>query len=205
VCVWAGWEIEPYVDDAIVNRSIKGLIHKAESPQWGYNDYNRGTLQCNKRYKRTPQLVSQLTIREIMVRQSIICGERKFLAVGLYQIVPDTLNEAVNALHISRDATFTPQLQDKIFAYYLVHIKRPSVREYIIGNSSIGTALDDMSSEWASIANRNGNTNYAHNRVIVSRDRTRRTLEDARSHYQNAIRNNVPHEIAWLTSIGVSP
>jgi hypothetical protein len=73
-----------------------------------------------------------------------------------YQVIPDTLRDAVNKLKISPKEKFDGKMQERIFNEYLIAMKRPAIAKYV--NSPIDDpkllhdAVKQLSLEWASIA-----------------------------------------------------
>lgn len=120
--------------------TLLDLMKKGESGARGYNAYNRGTYGKDTIGGREEIDFSELTVAEIQRRQSLPLGtpgnfstERVF-AIGKYQVIPDTLQAAVDHLGIQPDEKFTPQLQDKIFTGYLLVEKQKAVYGYVTGD-----------------------------------------------------------------------
>ncbi len=127
------------------------LISRGEG---GYNSYNRGTqyghiVPANQHFD-----FSQMTLDELARRQSLpISDPGKVFAVGKYQIIPPTMHGAVERLHLDTNERYTPEIQERIFADYLIRDKRPDIYSYIIGqpSASLHAAQKAASQEWASI------------------------------------------------------
>ena len=119
------------------------------SGEGDYNSFNRGVAGDSRNEKID---FSNMTVGELMRRQSLT-GKDRIFAAGKYQVVPDTLKEAVKLMKIDPNAKFTPELQERIFAERLVGTKRPALQAYRLGKSDDATsALYDASKEFASIA-----------------------------------------------------
>lgn len=106
---------------------------------------------CNKT-KGGYQLINnvkviELTIEEIQKKQK----DRDLFAVGRYQLVPDTLNDAVEKLALDVNQKLDEEMQDKIFDEYLIKIKRPKIIAYLENDGSIEDAMYVSAMEWASI------------------------------------------------------
>jgi hypothetical protein len=140
--------------------SLGAAIAKGESAKGSYNAANMGTKN-NKIVPVKDKLdLENTTVGEIIRRQSIKWGatneNEKLFAVGKYQIIPQTLLEAVKKLNISPNEKFSGPLQERMFNEYLLKIKRPAISEYL--NSAVDDpvllkkALKQLSLEWASIA-----------------------------------------------------
>lgn len=127
------------------------LISRGEG---GYNSYNRGTqhghiVPANQRLD-----FSQMSLDELARRQTLaISDPDKVFAVGKYQIIPPTMRGAVEKLHLGSKERYTPEVQERIFADYLIRDKRPEIYSYIIGqpSASLHAAQKSASQEWASI------------------------------------------------------
>ena len=77
-------------------------------------------------------------------------------AAGKYQVITPTLRAAVKELGLDPKLKFTPEVQEQI-AQWLYFKKNPTLASYIKGgNVSVEDALDDLSTEWQAIGNRNG-------------------------------------------------
>ena len=139
---------------------IGSEIAKGESAKGSYNAANKGTRENKIIAVKEKLNLEEMTIEEIMRRQAIKWGSanenEKLFAVGKYQVIPDTLRDAVAKLKISPKEKFTGQLQEKIFTDYLIAMKRPAIVKYL--NSSVDDpkllhdAVKQLSLEWASIA-----------------------------------------------------
>ena len=119
------------------------------SGEGDYNSFNRGVAGDSRNEKID---FSNMTVGELMRRQTLK-GKDRIFAAGKYQIVPNTLKEAVQLMKINPNAKFTPELQERIFAERLVGTKRPALQDYRLGKADDATsALYDASKEFASIA-----------------------------------------------------
>lgn len=151
-----GLNKRPEIADA--NNELLSFIGKGESGGYGAaNDYGNGRTQWgvmdsyfSERYNKP---LDQLTIREIQDIQSGGFGTREVFAVGAYQLIPDTLNEAVTALGLTGDEVFNQELQDRIAIEYLAADKRPDLRDWLRGVEGVtrDEALMAFAKEWASI------------------------------------------------------
>ena len=75
--------------------------------------------------------LSKMTIKDIMEKQSLPAGSPdKLYSVGKYQIDPVTLKNAVQALNIDVNQTFSESTQDLICQEYVVARKRPKLVAY---------------------------------------------------------------------------
>ena len=191
---------------------LRDLIHRGESRARGYNDYNGGTYighdgQPRIRGSSRPIDFSRMTLGELQARQH----RGEIFAVGLYRIIPDTMDGAVAMLGLDPNQRFTPALQDRIFSEYLVSAKRPEVRDYITGQprATLHAAEVAMALEWASFGDpdRGGASHYGSaNRAAIGVGETARALEQMRADYQAGIARGLSPEAAFrAVTVGDAP
>jgi peptidoglycan hydrolase-like protein with peptidoglycan-binding domain len=180
------------------------------SGEGGYNSYNRGVAGD----ARGAQIdFSQMTVGEIMRRQDLPAGDPdRLFAVGKYQFTPNTLEEAINQTGVDRNARFTPQLQEKLFADYLIDEKRPSVRAYVTGEATGPQALERaqhaLALEFASVGTpRNGGRgaydgDSAGNMASITTAETATALNNMRDQYQRNIQSGMQPEQAYRALSG---
>lgn len=111
---------------------------------------------CNKT-KGGYQLINnvkvvELTIEEVQKKQK----DRDLFAVGRYQLIPNTLNDAVDKLTLDIDQKLDEEMQDKIFDEYLITVKRPNIIAYLENDGSVEDAMYASAMEWASIGVQKG-------------------------------------------------
>lgn len=141
-----------------VTSSVLGNL--IASGEGGYGSFNRG--RAGDSPGETIDF-SRLSLREIMRRQSLPRNDRnRLFAVGRFQVIPSTMRGAVNALNLDLDQTFTPELQERVFADYLIDGKRPQIKRYITGASRDRSAAQlALAREFASVADpRTGRSYY---------------------------------------------
>lgn len=145
---------------AVGSTNVGAAIAEGESAKASYNAANKGT-RGNKIIAVQEKLnLEDMTVEEIMRRQSIKWGSAnekdKLFAVGKYQVIPDTLIDAVAKLKIDKKQKFNGQLQEKIFTEYLLGMKRPAISKYLNSTTDdpvlLKSAVKQLSLEWASIA-----------------------------------------------------
>lgn len=180
------------------------------SGEGGYNSYNRGVAGD----ARGAQIdFSQMTVAEVMRRQDLPAGDpNRLFAVGKYQFTPNTLEEAINQTGVDRNARFTPQLQEKLFADYLIDEKRPSVRAYITGEATGPQALERaqhaLALEFASVGTpRNGGRgaydgDSAGNMASITTAETATALNNMRDQYQRNLQAGMQPEQAYRALSG---
>jgi murein DD-endopeptidase MepM/ murein hydrolase activator NlpD len=173
-------------EQAIIESGLAHAIVKGESA-YDYNAANKvkgGLQNLSGKYELT-----NMSVAEVMALQK----EHKIFAVGKYQVVPDTLKDAIKSLGIDPKTKFDAATQDHIFASYLLSTKRSAVREYITGEVSdtkqhlidAGVAL---AKEWRALADPRTNLTYGgksdkNNKASVSWEEVRAALIKARSLY----------------------
>lgn len=140
--------------------SVSEAIAKGESAAGSYNAANKGT-RGNKIIGVSEKLnLEDMTVGEVMRRQSIKWGavneNEKLFAVGKYQMIPDTLSDAVRTLNIDPKEKFSGALQERMFSEYLISKKRPEIARYLNSPTDdpklLHQAVKAASLEWASIA-----------------------------------------------------
>ena len=182
------------------------LISKGEG---GYNSYNRGVAGDAKGAQID---FSQMTVGEVMRRQDLPKNDPdRLFAVGKYQVIPGTMEEAVKSLKIDPNAKFTPQLQERIFADYLIDEKRPSVKAYITGQSNgeqgLGKAQLALAQEFASVADpRTGKSYYdgdsGGNHSSITAKQVETALNTMREQYQKNVQGGMSATEAYRALSG---
>jgi peptidoglycan hydrolase-like protein with peptidoglycan-binding domain len=188
------------------NNVLGTLISSGEG---GYGSYNRGRAGDANGAQID---FSQMTVGEVMRRQDLPRNDpERLFAVGKYQMIPGTFEEAVNTLGIDRNARLTPQLQERMFADYLVDEKRPQVRAYITGETSGAQGLQGaqlaLAREFASVADpRTGRSVYdgdsAGNSASISAAEVATALNQMRGQYQQNIGSGMSPSEAYRALSG---
>lgn len=123
---------------------LGNLIGRAESS----NDYSAYNLieggQLKSRYKTD---LTEWNLNEILRAQA----SKKMYAVGRYQLLRATLEEAVSSLRLSLDHLFNEGVQDFIFDKYLITRKRPAIMAYIENRGDYRKCRLSLAREWASL------------------------------------------------------
>jgi hypothetical protein len=126
-----------------------------------YESYNTGTWRVPGGHVGHSELnpprgtVTGRTINEILSTSSLPGTDRRRLfAVGQYQITFPRLRGAVAAMGLTGNERMTPELQDRIFAEYLVPTAHNgALGRYIFeGTGTVDDAQYAAAREWASIA-----------------------------------------------------
>ncbi len=187
--------------------TLKGLIFEGESGVRGYNSYNRGSMRCAKSNRKKLDLTN-MTIKDIQYYQSLpACSQDKLLAVGHYQIVPETLDKAVKALNIPRHKPFSPEVQDTIFALYLAKEKQPAIKRWIYTGQDLNRAAHAVAGEWAIFktpyTNRGVYDGHGNNHARISAKRVVRALQKARDDYLQLTDAGLDPDTAYAAALGV--
>lgn len=183
---------------------LGGLVAKAESGG-NYNAFNRGNAGDSKQGQYD---FTKMTIGQIMQLQA----QGKVFAVGKYQMIPDTLTDAVNKLNLGRNTLFTPEIQEYMFQNYLVSSKRAAVKGFITGQTNnLQEAQMDLAREFASIgvpySGREGKRSFTKggtyyvgkggNKASVSDTQSAQALQESRAIYAKAKQDGKSDQEAW--------
>ena len=181
------------------------LIGRGEG---SYNSYNRGNAGDSSK----PQNLTDLTVGEVMRRQELSKSDPNYLfAVGKYQFVDSTLKETVEKLGIDKNAKFTPQLQEKMFADYLIDEKRPAVHNYITGKTGgpqgLHSAQVALSMEFASVGDpdKGGRSHYdkvGNNSASITPKEVQTALDHMREQYQKNLQSGMTADQAYKALSG---
>ncbi|MCX0433359.1 hypothetical protein OD808_21015 [Aeromonas veronii] len=114
-----------------------------------YSAYNKTTPKLKSFYKTD---LTSLTLNELMQKQK----ERKVFAAGRYQIIPNTLKDAIMYLSLDMSLKFDEETQDRIFDEYIIRVKRKKFIDYLEGSGSVEDAIYAWSMEFASAGVRKG-------------------------------------------------
>ncbi|REC61965.1 hypothetical protein DRF65_13135 [Chryseobacterium pennae] len=145
----------------VANTKEKDTTKKSYKYKWAHSEF--GNLiamressdnynKCNKTkggFKEVNNLnLADLTVEEIQEKQK----NRDLFAVGRYQLIPITFNDAISNLKLNLNDKMDKDKQDEIFDEYLIKIKRPKIISYLEGNGNLEDAMYSAAQEWASIA-----------------------------------------------------
>lgn len=190
------------------NEDLATLIHMGESRRRGYNDYNRGSDGRAASNKANIDLTN-MTIGDIMRYQSYPIGHpERLFAVGKYQVIPNTMRDAVSSLGISLNEKFTPQLQERIFVEFLATKRknRYDLEKYIRGKGdNLGGAVNSLAYEWASLQKMDGRGHYdgkGNNKAHIPVSAIKVAVEKARERYAQLIKDGVPADKAYGIALG---
>lgn len=132
--------------------ALLDAIGKAEGA-----DYNTLYGYAEKRYGVD---ITDMTIAEVRQLQNKMVKDNGISsAVGKYQVLRSTLNDAIKALGIKPTDKFTPELQDKIAQWLLQ--SRTNYAQWLEGKGDVGKFQNGLASIWASVPNLSGVSQYA--------------------------------------------
>ncbi len=119
-----------------------------------------------------------MSISEVMQAQK----NRDMFATGRFQIIPSTLQDAVNKLKLDTSKIYNEEMQDKIFEEYIIKIKRPSFINYLEGDGDVEDAIYDWAKEFASAGVRKGKS-ISPEKIHVSDEQGRPIYENGKKKY----------------------
>lgn len=193
-------------NEPIAKGTFKHLIKIGESGQRGYNSYNRGSTRCAGSNKSSLN-ISGMTLKQIAYYQALPkCSANKLHAVGFYQDI--NINRCKRALNLPDSTIYSPAIQDKCFALYLVGEKQPAIKYWITsGNNNIRQAGHMASAEFAGlkspILGRGYHDGNGNNKATVSAQSVLNALQNARKIYQEKKAAGASHEEAYTAALGV--
>lgn len=168
-----------------------------------YNRYNKGSKHG---YKQGNAPFQNMTLAEVVRLQNLPPSHPdKLFAVGKYQIIPDTMKEFLrnNDYGITMNDKFTPEVQDKAFAYLSMK-KRRRIGSFITGGTNdIVGALDAAAYEWASVQDSNGKPKYGgiNAKAPTKVGDVKNALIRARASYAELIKQGIDPKTAFLKAI----
>lgn len=187
---------------------LLSLIKVGEAGKRGYDSYNRGSKKCRASNKER-LAITNMTVGKVMELQSLpTCSKSKLHAVGMHQIIQDTMSYCVNVLGIPKSRKLTPDLQNYIFANCLAGKKRPAIEHYIKSGEGIVSAAHSVSEEWAAfkspILGRGVHDHIGINKATIGYKKVFSSLNLARSVYQEEIKKGSSQKQAYAKALGVN-
>lgn len=144
-----------------VYQKLSDIIGGAEGSD-SYEAYNTGTRKINGKdkvihsYSNAPSgKLTNKTINDIVADGLCLTPENtdRTFASGKYQITAKNLQAARDAMRLTGDEKFTPEMQDRIFREYMLPVMTRGLNNYI--NYGMGTANNAQKAAagtWAAIA-----------------------------------------------------
>ena len=197
---------EAIAEPMIAKGTLKHLIKVGESGKRGYNSYNRGSTSCAKG-NRANLAISGMTLDQIAYYQALpACHSSKLLAVGFYQDID--VRRCQRRLNLSGSTIYSPAIQDKCFALYLVGDKQPAISRWITTGKNQKMAGHYASAEFAGLESpllgRGYHDGNGSNKATVSADKVMEALQNARAIYVKRIAEGVVHDTAYAEALGVT-
>ena len=178
---------------ALAGGPLGTLIGKGEG---GYQSFNRGRAGNSAGQKHD---FSQTTVKDVVLAQK----NRQFFAIGKYQLIPTTLQGAIDRLNIDTAKLFTDDLQEFIFRNYLIKSKRPDVFRYITGDVvDVKRAQKALALEFASVGEPDsGRSHYGGvggNQASITLAQSAEALNQERALYADALSKGAKPSDAWI-------
>jgi len=179
----------------------------------GYGSFNRG--RAGDAHGMTIDF-SDMTLAEVQAAQHLDRHDpNRLFAVGKYQIIPSTMDNAVEHLRLDPNQKFTPELQERIFADYLIAEKRPAIESYIRGDAgaTLHGAQKAAAMEWASVDDPDtpgspykAYIGVSNNHSSIRANRIGDALNTMRAEYRADIARGLKPDEAWsaVTHVAVS-
>lgn len=139
--------------------AFKKMVSHNES-RGNYNAYNQGTIGNKTIAADRKYDFSKMTLNDYLAHTKMGFGKGRIFAWGKYQMIPSTTRDAMKSMGLSGKELMTPELQERMFAEYLVKEKAGRGKKdndsplyrYIIGEHNNRTeAINASAKEWASI------------------------------------------------------
>lgn len=185
----------------IKSMTIDSVIAKGEG---NYNSVNLGKKYG---YKSSTRDLESMSVGQVLSAQQ----KKEFNAAGKYQVLPSTLQGAIDAGIVSIAEKFNADVQERIVQQYLLTAKkgRGNVENYITGKSDNLTAANlDLSKEFASVASPFTGKSYyggvANNKARISVDDAQNALKASRELYAQAIASGKSAQDAWKAAFNGS-
>jgi len=177
------WHFHPVVFLGALHTKSHGWAHSKFADLLGRiesrNDYSAHNV--TKTGRPVPHYNTKLTtmsISEVMQAQK----NRDMFATGRFQIIPSTLQDAVNKLKLDTSKIYNEEMQNKIFEEYIIKIKRPSFINYLEGDGDVEDAIYDWAKEFASAGVRKGKS-ISPEKIHVSDEQGRPIYENGKKKY----------------------
>ena len=188
-------------EKTIKSMTIDSVIAKGEG---NYNSVNLGKKYG---YKSSTRDLESMSVGQVLSAQQ----KKEFNAAGKYQVLPSTLQGAIDAGIVSVAEKFNADVQERIVQQYLLTAKkgRGNVENYITGKSDNLTAANlDISKEFASVASPFTGKSYhggvANNKARISVDDAQNALKASRELYAQAIASGKSAQDAWKAAFNGS-
>jgi hypothetical protein len=198
--------------------TVAYLIWRGESKRRGWNDWNNCPSKGRCRSNAVNHRFTAMTIGQIKTMQRRAGSPGGVFAVGMPQLIPDTMNTCTRQLGIRDSELFDERLQVRLLADCLTRSpKRAFIHRAIAGNGSIERAGVDVALEWASISspsyfkfdgrachvNRGCYDGYGVNHAGIKASHMQAALRLARDAYAREMAQGTPERIAYVRALGI--
>ena len=197
---------EVIAEPVVATGTLKHLIKVGESGKRGYNSYNRGSTRCAKS-NRANINIAGMTLDQIAYYQALpTCHSNKLLAVGFYQDID--VRRCQRRLNLAGSTVYSPAVQDRCFALYLVGSKQPAIERWITKGKQARMAGHYASAEFAGLSSpilgRGYHDGNGNNKATVSASKVMSALHNARAIYLKRRAEGVGHDDAYAEALGVT-
>lgn len=108
-----------------------------------------------------------------------------YFALGAYQFIPQTFQDAVQRMGLPGNTVMSPQVQSKMAIELMIGgTKRPALAAYLNGTSNdLDKAMEDITYEWAALATKSGKSAHegkGNNRASIGYQEMAALLQQAR-------------------------
>lgn len=176
---------------------IGGMIQQAESK----GDYGIANTPRSNGHKISDIRVDNMTVGE--VRQAQENGD--IFATGAYQIIPNTLQEAISKGFIDENTPYNKETQDRLYTDYLTREKRPQIYSYIVGDSdNREAAIQALANEWAGVPQSNGKSRYGkdgYNKANISIEELIQSIDESKALYQQYTMQGIDSDTAYRAAM----
>lgn len=148
---------EPVRDSADVISRLGSIITRGEGNYESYNTGTRGVAggRVGHSYVNPPPgTVTTMTINQILATERLTGYDRgRMFATGKYQTTIPTLRAARDALGLTGNERYTPELQERVFREYLLEKAGGGrLADFVLrGRGTVDSAQLAAAQEWASI------------------------------------------------------
>ena len=123
--------------------------------------------------------LTRMTVKEVMkLQEEMIKSNKTSSAVGRYQFLKNTLEDAVKDIKVNKNALFDEELQDKLAKSRLKYRK---FENFNLGKISSEEFIENLAMEWAAIPKDTSNQSYwegtGNNKALTKYDKIKNLLE----------------------------
>ena len=146
-------DARPLIHGNVTGGPLGGLLDLVATPE-SHGNYNAWYGHAEQ---STVDLAA-MTINEVRALQAQLLAQGNGgSAIGRYQIIPDTLDDLTQRLHLSGEERFTPALQDRLA---LVLARDAGVNRWLGGTLDDATFAYNLSAIWAGLPKDASNVSY---------------------------------------------